>query len=310
MVSVFFLAALALTNANIVKLEAQVGRMHEMAERRHAYKPPAQWRHDENVLVRSANLRRRERVYEISAVVIGAVAALVIIFRTKKSAESRLPLRPENVSFPDMPQHKGQPASEARPEPARETLADILRRRDRDEYDIRDGKGKIGQAKVLSVLRPLLISGWQLVAQNTKVAFEDGTERGDIDFLVRSPSGTGFSIDAKNYNNVMIVYEPGASRLDHKLIYHYRYDRPEHIIVKSLEAADWAHRQPALGFSKNGTMYAVMCFIENENLRVREINAYGLRLVKLSNLQALLEKLEKRSGEGLEVRSITRDFMA
>lgn len=91
-----------------------------------------------------------------------------------------------------------------------QTASDAATQVDADykELSIKDKKsfsGKAGEQIVLDTLGPILADGWELRARNHPI---EG--RGDVDFILISPNGIGFSIDAKHSNRtgaLSIYYE-------------------------------------------------------------------------------------------------------
>lgn len=290
----FCFSALLSTTTALKKMGGQLSRMHAMAEHHRIYEPPARWRHDENVLVKIVRNKENDRSLETAGLILCALVFLVVILRGRTrpvlTAQSIGSMRRLGGGADGPLPSFSLPSTDKPFAPAFE-LAKALR--DRDQYDERDEKGKIGHAKVILTVHPLLLQRWEVVAENLPVVFEGGTKRGDIDVLLRSPNGNAYSIDAKNLNNVRVEYRAGAARLDHKVVFMYRYEHPEHQVVKSLEAADWARRQARFAFRPGSSAFALMCFVENPGLRLLERNAYGLRLVKLSSLVTLLQTLDR-----------------
>lgn len=259
-----------------------------MAEHHRNYEAPAQWRHDENVLVNAV----RAKTYERNAAFLGMLVTCIFLVRRVR-VEWRI--RPRNILsyVPATPFRRAeQPGSPAVTRiNSSNSIAAIMR--ERDKYDNNEEKGEIGQSAIREVLRPLVESGWRILGEKVPVTFDDRTTV-DIDFVVRSPRGNGFCIDAKNIQ-ASVEYRSGKNRLDHQLIFRYsRFRTPPdpYPIAQALESADWAHRQIEYAFSSDSKMYALMCFLENERLSVMERNAYGLHLVRRRNLSEKLLALD------------------
>lgn len=286
---VAFLCAVSIfeTTVALKKNIDQVTRMHSMAVRHQAYEPLTRWRHDENVIVHRVARLDAARSLEIFGLIISLFFALIIV--------SRLRLR---ARFPSHTiKHLAKNSASRMQAASRDSdRADYYRNLANapDKYQKMNAAGKEGEAMVKAVILSLP-SGWQLLGENIPVAFRSGGKGGDIDFVLKSPSGIGFTIDAKHRH--------GAAWYDRDkraVIFHNRWHdrRDEYTISRAWMLADWAHKE----FRFDGDVYKnrvnpIMCFTDRTALS-DECNARGLRLVTLSNLRSLLERIEAQTMQG------------
>ena len=284
-------AALA-TYRSMSRHRSQIARMHDMALRGRSYEPSQQWKHDENLQVIAANGDGKVIGLEVTAVVLSAIAALMLLLRVRHVEVIH------KIQYVDRIVHVSAPAISLAPAievslPVA-TLAPFpaegLSRAEREAL------GEKGQAIVRNELLALEFEGWTKLGEKVPFTFSTG-EAVDIDFVLKSPSGSCYCIDAK-YVNAIVSYSWGPKRLDHLIEYRYgRFAKPKHAhaIAQSLESMDWAVNNAAFGFSTTARRFAIMCFCERPRLELEERNAYGLHLIQRQNLLTLLRGLEASS---------------
>ena len=279
------------TYRSIVHTRAQVSKMHTMAVEHHSYEPSQRWKHDENVLVNQANADGRLFSVEISGVVIFALALLAVVVRERRVKVVRHVEYVDRYVQPPEPHYQPPRIVEARslvasalPAPQHDLASALRAASNGDAFDKRVASGELGHAIVKAALRPLLESGWTLIGEKIPVKIvENGKEVkcGDIDFLLRAPLGTGFSLDAKNGNET-VYYD----RKKRNVVFKSRwYNRREYPVQRAWTLADWA--ADVYGLAR---VLPIMCFTESVNLQW-EKSAYGVRLVRVPNLVALLTRL-------------------
>jgi len=127
----------------------------------------------------------------------------------------------------------------------------------------------------------LLDKGWNLLGQNIDVE-ENGCTFGDVDFVLTSPHGLGFSIDAKNGHD-QVRYDRATKTVKFWNPWFGRgYDYP---VSRAWFLADWIRDSYDIM-----AVEPIMCFTDKVPLAF-EGNAYGLHMVRIGNLVSLLERI-------------------
>jgi len=204
-------------------LRAQESRMHVVANRDHRISD-ARWKHDERAFLRSASDDENAAFWKL-AIAIFAAGASWLSWKNRPYQRYREARLSQSVSLTKA----AQPTITVEPSP--------LRRERSIEERCKDS-GRRGEEEIVAALQPLLLEGWEILDRNVDVAVNE-RKYGDVDIILRSPNGVGFSIDAKNGLERVWVHDEEL-HFKHRW---YRSNREPYPLHRAWTLADWVRDQ-------------------------------------------------------------------
>lgn len=204
-------------------LRAREFRMH-LSATRDPRRSDAMWKHDERALLRSASSSENEAFWKL-AISIFAGGAAFIAWKNRPSRQYVISQRAYSPP-PAAPPVSVAPVVTAR---VRQKLTLEERRKE---------SGRRGEEEIVAALQPLLDEHWEILDRNVVLDINE-RQYGDVDIILRSPNGVGFSIDAKN----------GLARAwvhDEKLFFKdrwYETKREPYPLHRAWTLADWVRDQ-------------------------------------------------------------------
>ena len=264
--AVLCLIATISNSLDLQKQRAQLGRMHTLALQHRSYGSPSQWKHDERVIQHRIDQLTSSRSFNIAGIVIFGIIGLAILGRDL--AYVRFPRRPLPLSYRPAP-YRPSAYGPSPPSPVVDPQIEFYRKKQL-EPDLATKKhlaGDEGQRLVGDCLRALP-EGWDILGEKTDLFYPDGGRAGDVDFVVRSPRGIGFAIDAKNqYVKVWL------DRTRKVIVFSNRWwgRRDEYPTSRAWFLADLAHAHfkfPGNPKKPGQRLTPMMCFTEKADLKL------------------------------------------
>lgn len=246
-------------------------RMHAIALRHRAYEGPAQWKHDERAWVDRGVVAERE----FSALLSGAI---VLVLLAGKKTYDDLRYRPVMWSADTLEYTYAPPPPSPQTIPARQPTL----------KEKRELSGEIGQQVVRDALRPLEALGWTVLAE--KVEF--GERIGDVDFVLGSPHGFGYAIDAK-HGRQRVTWDQEHLRL--WFLDRWSGERRPYPAQRAWMLADKVRDDGRFWFSQK-RVFPAMCFTgQLDTSRLRGTNGYGVYYLWPETIAQRLQDIDEEN---------------
>jgi hypothetical protein len=262
----------------------QAQKMHALAVQHRAYKRKSIWTHDERAYVR-LDLSRRDTAaqYLVIAGLLGGTSLVMLILRKRRHYKRHQ--KPLSYASSDRPTSRSLTVGTCMPLYVERPVSTSASSPRKTEREFLDEIGKRGEDQLVLLLQPLLDAGWRILGRNIDVVTEAGGKFGDIDVLLVSPKGLGFTIDAKN-GTQRVWYDSKTDEVVFDRGWTPKYRRApiarRYSINNAEYIASWAERN----FSLRKAIPIMAC-TDSVNLRLQKT----VRTFCLLRFDGLLEKL-------------------